>query len=89
MCFISDDLQHDIRFVYQLQAQLTNYIEKNYLNTTKLEYYSDGCADQYKNFKHIKNLCNHKADFDLDANWSFFTTSHGKSPGDGKGRTVK
>ena len=89
MCFISDDLQHDIGFVYQLQTQLTSYIKRNYPYSTKLEYYSDGCAGQYKNFKNIQNLCNHNDDFDLDADWSFFATSHGKSPCDGIGGTVK
>ena len=47
------------------------------------------CAGQYKNFKNMQNLCNHKADFDLDADWSIFATPHGKSPCDGIGSTVK
>ena len=92
MCFISDDLQHDVRFVYQLHTQLISFNKENYPNTTKLEYFSDGCADcagQYKNFKNIQNLCNHKADFDLDADWSSFATSQGKFPCDKIGGTVK
>ena len=89
MCFISDDLQHDIGFVYQLQTQLISCIKENYSNTTKLEYFSDGCAGQYKNLKSCQYLCNPKADFDLDAAWSFFATSHGKSLCDGIGGTVK
>ena len=35
------------------------------------------------------NLCRHKEDFTLDATWSFFATSHGKSACDGIGGTVK
>ena len=35
------------------------------------------------------NLCKHKENFGLDAIWSFFATSHGKSPCDGIGGTVK
>ena len=35
------------------------------------------------------NLCHHKQDFGLDALWTFFATSHGKSPCDGIGGFVK
>ena len=54
-----------------------------------LHYYSDGCAKQYKNYKNVLNLCYHKDDFQLAADWSFFATSHGKSACDGIGGTVK
>ena len=38
----------------------------------------------------LKNcqLCHHKQDFGLDALWTFFATSHGKSPCDGIGGFV-
>ena len=55
----------------------------------KIEYFSNGCAAQYKIYKNMLNLCRHKADFGIDANWTFFATSHGKSPCDGIGGTVK
>ena len=55
----------------------------------KVEYFSDGCAAQYKNYKNMLNLCRHKSDFGIDAIWTFFATSHGKSPCDGIGGTVK
>ena len=35
------------------------------------------------------NLCRHKEDFGIDATWVFFATSHGKSPCEGIGGTVK
>ena len=43
----------------------------------------------YKNRKNFFNLCQHKADFDIEAKWVFFATSHGKQPCDGIGGTVK
>ena len=46
----------------------------NMPNITRIEYFSDGCAGQYKNFKKFLNLCHHKNDFGLDANWSFVVT---------------
>ena len=56
---------------------------------SKVFYFSDGCSGQYKNFKNFINLCHHKDDFGLNAEWIFFATSHGKSPCDGIGGTVK
>ena len=55
----------------------------------KIIYFSDGAAAQYKNRKNFLNLCHHKADFGVDAEWHFFATSHGKGPCDGLGGTVK
>jgi len=53
------------------------------------EYFSDGCSGQHKNYKNFLNLTYHKHDFDVDASWVFFATSHGKSPCDGIGGMVK
>jgi hypothetical protein len=57
--------------------------------TKKILYFSDGCAGQYKNCKNFINLCHHKEDFGIEAEWNFFATSHGKGPCDGVGGTVK
>ena len=35
------------------------------------------------------NLCNHQQDFNMDAEWISFATSHGKSPYDSVGGFVK
>ena len=75
--------------MFELQKRTSEFIKGNMPNITCIEYFSDGCAGQYKNFKNFLNLCHHKNDFGLDANWSFFATSHGKSPCDGIGGTVK
>ena len=40
-------------------------------------------------YKNMLNLCRHKDDFGIDATWVLFATSHGKSPCDGIGSTVK
>ena len=54
-----------------------------------MEYFSDGWAGQYKNFKNFKNLSYHEKDFGSFASWSFFATGHGKSPCDGIRGVVK
>ena len=89
LCFLSDDLIHDTSFVFEVQTLFTTYIKKFYPHITKLYYFSDGCVGQYKNYKNFLNLCHHKHDFGLEAEWIFFATSHGKSPCDAIGGTVK
>ena len=89
LCVILDDLDHETSFVWQLQKLVCEYIKNELPHIDKLEYWSDGCAGQYKNFKNMMNLCRHKEDFTLDATWSFFATSHSKSACDGIGGTVK
>ena len=89
ICFLSDDNDHDTCFVYEVQTQVIQHIQRHLSSIKRIEYFSDGCAGQYKNYKNFLNLCLHKQDFGLDAVWSFFATSHGKSPCDGIGGAVK
>ena len=66
------------------------YIRDNITEAlSKVHYFSDGCAGQYKNCKNFLNLCLHNSDFGVKCEWNFFATSHGKSPCDGIGGTVK
>ena len=37
----------------------------------------------------MRNLVNHKIDFDLDACWTFTATGHGKGAGDGIGAVLE
>lgn len=88
LCFISDDLNHDVPFVYCIQQKTTDLIKTQFPHINRVEYFTDGCSAQYKNFKSMMNLCNHKIDFQMDACWSFHATSHGKTVCDGIGGTV-
>ena len=88
ICVLSDNLDHDTSFVHELQRLVCNFILETLPQIKHIEYWSDGCAGQYKNFKNLMNLCNHVNDFRFHAIWSFFATSHGKSPCDGIGGTV-
>ena len=82
-------MEHDASFVWKLQQKLTEYIRNNFPNIKFIEYFLDGYAGQYKNFKNFPNLTLHQLDFNLAASWSFFATSHGKSSCDGIGVVVK
>ena len=74
LCVISDDLDHDTSFVNKLQELVCDYIKSEMPEVTSIEYWSDGCAGQYKCFKNMMNLCLHKEDFGLGATWYFFAT---------------
>ena len=90
ICFISDDLKHDVNFVYKVMRDTIKYIRDNITEAlSKVHYFSDGRAGQYKNCKNFLNLCLHNSDFGVKCEWNFFATSHGKSPCDGIGGTVK
>ena len=86
---MSDDLEHDICFVHEIQEKLTCYIRQDLPDVGNVEYFSDGCAGQYKSYKNFSNLCFHEEDFNLKVNWTIFATSHGKSAYDRIGGTVK
>ena len=88
-CNISDDTDHDVIMVYLILQTFTEHLKIILPQIQRIEYFSDGCAGQYKNKKNMYNLCMHKKEFGLDAVWNFFATSQGKSPCDGIGGTVK
>ena len=84
-CIISDDNSHDVPTVYEIQKKIISDLKIRLPNLEKVEYFSDGCAAQYKNRINFINLCMHQSDLGLNAKWSFFATSHGKQPCDGIG----
>jgi len=89
ICVISDCLQHDTITVHVFLFTVLNYLKQVISNLKCVKYFSDGAASQYKNYKNFVNLVHHYEDFQLEAEWHFFATSHGKSPCDGIGGTVK
>lgn len=90
VCVVSDCMQHDSITVHVFIGVVLKYIKQCYPYIKTIKYFSDGAASQYKNFKNFSNLMHHQEDFNgLSAEWHFFATSHGKSPCDGIGGTVK
>ena len=88
-CIVSEDLLHDVAFVLEVQGYVIGWIKEHLKHIKTITYFSDGCAQQYKNYKNFINLSYHETDFNISAKWAFFATSHGKSPCDGIGGTVK
>ena len=89
---ISDCLHHDTVAVHLFQKSFIAFLKKLLparLHPRNMIYFSDGAASQYKNRKNFLNLCYHKEDFGVKAEWHFSATSHGKGACDGLGGTVK
>lgn len=87
--FISECLKHDTAAVYTFMKKLIPVLKSKFTNLRKVFYFSDGSAAQFKNCKNFLNLCNHQNDFQLEAEWHFFASAHGKSACDGLGGTIK
>ena len=90
LCLISNDLGPDIFYAYQVIKPTYECI-KNELcsNVHEMHYFSDGCSGQYKNCKTFLNLFLHYNEFKVYGKWTFFATSHSKSPCDGISGTTK
>ena len=89
-CVVSDDHSHSAVTVHKFLSDLIHcHLRVQFPQLKKIHYFSDGAASQYKNCKNFTNLCYHKDDFGIVGEWNFFATSHGKSPCDGIGGTVK
>ena len=88
-CVISDDKKHDVTLVYEVQNPILADLKCKLPRLSTIIYFTDGCAEKYKNRKKFYDLCQHKSDFGLNARWVFFATSHGKQLYDGIGGPVK
>ena len=75
--------------VYEIQKTTISFLKEKLGSLKKIEYFTNGCAAQYKNCNISTNLCRHEEDFGVSVEWSFFATSHEKSACDGIGDTVK
>ena len=58
--FLSEGLQHDVVMVYFIQRRVVALLKTKRKDSSTVEYFTDGCAAQYKNFKYFHNLCLHK-----------------------------
>ena len=89
ICVASDHLKHEQNTVHCFLSVVLKHIKSTMPNIKYIKYFSDGAASQYKNYKALINLNFHEKDHNLIAEHHFFATSHGKSPCDGIGGTIK
>lgn len=85
---ISNCRTHDTTLVHLFLKHFITFLKSKF-NPTKLIYFTDGCAAQYKNRYNLYNMTLHDHDFGIPAEWHFYATSHGKSACDGLGGTIK
>ena len=90
-CFaiISDEMSHKTFTVAAFQSRLIEHLKQKYPNLKKIIYFSDGSGEQYKNRFNFINLAHHKEDHNIEAEWHFYATAHGKGACDGIGGTIK
>jgi hypothetical protein len=86
---ISDCLKHDTIALHLFQSKLSTFLSGKLKDLTKIYYFSDGAALQFKNRKNFINLCYHEDDFGMDAEWHFFAMLHSKDACDGLGVQLK
>ena len=77
--FLSDSLKHDTAAVYAIQSLLIPMIKEDVKKLKTIYYLTDGAKQHFKNRYNISNLINHKEDFQVEAEWHFSATAHGKS----------
>ena len=89
MCVIRDSGKHSTATVFTFQKTVSPHLQNILTNLVKIHYFSNRCTGQYKNLYNFINLCYHKQNFNLDCEWYFFATSHGKRVCDDIGGMVK
>lgn len=86
---ISEIMKHNVVLVDLFINKFIKFIKGQIGTPTKIYYFSDGAASQYKNKTNIWNLTKHEQKYGISAEWNFFGTSHGKNVSDGLGGTLK
>ena len=85
---ISNEQNHDKNVVFTDNKAILQDISKQ-TQFTKVHYWSDGAASQFKNKFTLSNLIYHVDDSKSEATWCFHETAHGKGPMDGFGGEIK
>lgn len=86
---IAESLEHNYVAVHLFQTKLLEYLKKTFGAIKKIYFFSDGAASQYKNKKNFHGLCEIKKKHNIEVEWHFFATYHGKSACDAIGGTFK
>jgi hypothetical protein len=79
---VSDYMKHGKDAVYAFLKDHISLLKQKVPGLAKVHYFSDGASAQYKNCFNMMNVSHHFDDFDVNCEWHFFATSHGKGPSD-------
>lgn len=86
---VNDDIAHQKEQVWYYEKLIIEDVKKCHSTVETVRFMTDGCAAQFKNKFTLSNLLFAKKDFGVNAEWNFMPTSHGKSPVDGLGGSIK
>ena len=67
-------VSYDVNMIYEIRRLVIENLKAELPHISQVEYFSDGCAAQYKNQNkyNFKNLCMLQKHFELVASWVFF-----------------
>jgi hypothetical protein len=85
----SDNLDHNKRAVVTFLKEILDYVTETYHGVSKISFWSDGSAAQFKNKFIFASLVKFQNLYKITLTWSFFPTAHGKGPCDALGGSSK
>ena len=80
ICVVSDHQLHNQSAVHAFLASDLSFVKIKMPFVTKVIYFSDGVASQYKNYKAFINLCFHQQDHNLKAELHIFCNKPWEEP---------
>ena len=88
---VSDELRHEKHSVHAFMTKIFSYLVEKYPDIENIDVFSDGATSQFKQryLYLFSNLTRWQDMFDVQVQWHFFATAHGKGVVDGLGGTVK
>lgn len=86
---ISPVLDHNYVLVHNCFEKLFKFLNEILPQTTKVYIFTDGAASQYKNKNNFTNITFMREDFNINVEWHFHASSHGKCPCDGVSGVIK
>jgi len=87
--FISDEPNHDAKFVFALLRKLVPELVKLIPGLNFVHYWTDSPTSQYRNKTIFKIVSCHEEFFNVLASWNYMEAGHGKGPCDPIGGTAK
>lgn len=88
-CVLSNYNKHDTIAVHSFIKPVFDDLKSFKPEIKNVIFLSDGAASQYKNRKNMSALCKFKKIHDLNVEWHFSASCHGKGAVDGIGGTIK
>lgn len=87
--YVTDDISHSKYCVLLFLNEIISDMKSRYPNLKTVNFFSDGCAGQFKNRWILSLIVTANHVFGIDLSWDFFQSGHGKGAVDGIGGSAK